>query len=601
MKKLLSILFMLIFIFCLVSCDSSNNKPNNDKDDEIIDNIEDEEKEEDEEDPLITKTYKVKFVDENGKVLGVKRVSKNTTFKDPGYGIEGYDTIAWLYNGIPWDFENDIVESDIVLVLKARKHIHEFVFGECSCGFKSPYNIIPNLTESELKELTATVTFWHAFGMNTQVILDEIIFEFNKIYPNITIEHSSQGSYSDLRDKIMKSMRIGQTPTIAQAYPEHISLYLQGNMGNEYRGSRALDQFINHPIYGLTREQLNDFNSNSLIPCKSFDYNGTFYSLPFLRSTEVLYFNATWFKNHGLLEKFDLGSIEYINDTPTFVRNEGATLTWEDIEWIGKYYVSTPEYNSLSMSEKLENYVLSYDDEDCLFITLTQQWGGGYTKLTGVNQGEFVFNNQESKSMVEWYKNAFEAGYFVTASAWGDPDAYSSDKFVNGQIKMNIATSAGSQYNDPNGRFVVGILPFPQRENGNYKYATLYGTDLTLFHSETALEELAGWLFIKFLTTWTEGLPIEKQPAYMWSTRTRYFPVLSSVRNSLEYNNFLQEGTLNAISQKIAWEQREYFYAPPSFIGSSNCRDEVENLIEAVLYAGMSIESAYNNALNQLQ
>ena len=166
---------------------------------------------------------------------------------------------------------------------------------------------------------------------------------------------------------------------------------------------------------------------------------------------------------------------------------------------------------------------------------------------------------------------------------------------------MNIASSAGAIYQDPGHNFVLGILPYPQRENSDEKYAFLNSVDLTLFHSKTAVEELAGWLFIKFLTTWTEGLPIEEQPAYMWNTRTGYFPILSSVRNSLEYNNFLQEGTLNAIAQKIAWEQREYFYAAPSFIGSSNCRDEVENLIEAVLYAGMSIESAYNNALNELQ
>ena len=600
MKKLLSILFMLIFIFCLVSCDSSSNKPNNDKDDEIIDNIEDEEKEE-EEDPLITKTYKVKFVDENGKVLGIKRVSKNTTFKDPGYSIEGYDTIAWLYNGIPWDFENDIVESDIVLVIKTRKHIHDFVFGECSCGFKSPYNIIPNLTESELKELTATVTFWHTNGYANQQVLNDIIRQFNNVYPNITIEHFSQGDYSNLRDKILKSMRIGSTPTIAQTKPDDISLFLQGNMGSTFVGPRALDEFINHSVYGLTIEQLNDFDSNSLISCKSFDFNGTFYSLPFIRNTEVLYFNASWFQQHGLLEKYNLGNIEYVNDTPTFIRNEEAVLTWEDIEEIGKYFVAQPEYKALSAAEKLENYLLSYDDEANLFITLTKQWGGEYTKLTGENKGEFVFNNHESKSMVEWYKDAFDAGYFVTASAWGDPDAYTSDRFVNGQVKMIIGSSAGAVYNNPGYKFVLGILPFPQRENSEDKYAFLNTVDLTLFHSETALEELAGWLFIKFLTTWTEGLPVEQQPTYMWNTRTGYFPVLSSVRNSLEYNNFLQEGSVNAVAQKIAWEQRENFYTEPSFIGSSNGRDEVENLIEAVLYAGMTIENAYNNALDQLQ
>ena len=107
-------------------------------------------------------------------------------------------------------------------------------------------------------------------------------------------------------------------------------------------------------------------------------------------------------------------------------------------------------------------------------------------------------------------------------------------------------------------------------------------------------------MFIKYLTTWTEGLPVEKQPAYIWNTRTGYLPVLNSVRNSLEYNKFLQEGSLNGIAQKIALEQREYFYSTPAFIGSAYCRDEVENLIKAVLYVNYNVEDAFNNALDQL-
>ncbi len=590
MKKLFSILFMLLLIACIASCDLSNNKPNNDKEDE--DNVSEESNNE---------TYKVKFLDEKGNVLGIETVEKNKPIDEPSYSIDGYDTISWLYNGKPWDFENDIVESNIELVIKTREHIHELVNGTCKCGFKSDYNIIPTLSANDLKNLTATVTFWHTNGYANQQVLNDIIREFNKTYPNIKVEHSAQGSYVDLRQKILKSMLNGQTPTIAQARPDDISLFIERKVGSVYRGSRALDVFINHPLYGLTSEQLNDFDLNSLNQCKSFDFNERYYSLPFIRNTELLYFNATWFQEKGLLEKYNLGTIKYVNDALTFVRNEGATLTWEQIEEIGKFFIAQPEYKALSSAEKLENYALSYDDETNLFITLTKQWGGEYTKLTGENQGEFVFNNQASKSMVEWYKNAFKAGYFVTASAWGDPDAYTSDKFVSGVVKMNIASSAGAIYQDPGHNFVLGILPYPQRENSDEKYAFLNSVDLTLFHSKTAVEELAGWLFIKFLTTWTEGLPIEEQPAYMWNTRTGYFPILSSVRNSLEYNNFLQEGTLNAIAQKIAWEQREYFYAAPSFIGSSNCRDEVENLIEAVLYAGMSIESAYNNALNELQ
>ena len=579
MKKLFSILFILLLIVCVASCDLPNNKPNDKPNDQ---------------------TYEVKFLDEKGNVLGIEQVEKNKTINEPSYSIDGYDTISWLYNGKPWDFENDIVESNIELVIKTKVHIHEFVNGTCKCGYKLSDSSLPTLSEEELKNLTATVTFWHTMGQSNQVVIDEIIKAFNEIYPNIKVTHSSQGDYADLRHKILISMLSGQTPTIALASPDDISLYLGQRVGNVYYGPMALDEFINHPVYGLTKKQLEDFDLNSLKQSTSFDDNGKFYSVPFNRNTEVLYFNATWFEEKGLLEKYNLGEIEYVDDIPTFVRNEGAVLTWEQIEEIGKFFVEQPEYKALSTAEKSDYYFMSYDDEANLFITLTKQWGGEYTKLTGTNQGEFVFNNAQSKAMVKWYKDAFDAGYFATASAWGDPDAYTSDKFLSGNVIMNIASSAGANYLNPGDKFVLGILPYPQRENSENKYALLNSVDLTLFDSESVLEELAGWLFIKYLTTWTEGLAVEKQPAYIWNTRTGYLPVLNSVRNSLEYNKFLQEGSLNGIAQKIALEQREYFYSTPAFIGSAYCRDEVENLIKAVLYANFNVEDAFNNALDQL-
>ena len=470
-----------------------------------------------------------------------------------------------------------------------------------------------NLSEQELKDLSAEVTFWHAMGQSNQVVIDKIIKVFNEIYPNIKVTHSSQGGYTDLRDKISKGIRIDNKPTIAQVYPDHVSLYLEANANGKYEGVRELNSYVNHPVYGLSDGQLSDYVASYFAEGKIYDKAGTLYSLPFNKSTEVLFINATWFQEKGLLEKYNLGTIEYVNDAPKFIANEGAKLTWEQIEEIGKFFVDQPEYKALSAAEKLENYAFSYDSEGNMFITLTQQWGGEYTKLTGENQGEFVFNNAQSKAMVKWYQDAFKAGYFVTASAWGDPDAYTSDRFVNGQVKMVIGSSAGASYNNPGDKFVLGVLPYPQKASASQEYVIQQGTNIALFNSATAEEELAGWLFIKFLTTWTEGLAVEKQPTYIWCTETGYFPLLTSLRNSTEYSNFLEgkklvdgqyvqeEQSLAAKVSLVGWEQRDAFYTSPSFPGTSTCRDEVENLIEAVLYAGVSIEAAYDNAIEELK
>ena len=123
------------------------------------------------------------------------------------------------------------------------------LFTVVGCGKKNPddpndtkgMHELLNLSEAELKSLSAEVTFWHAMGQSNQVVIDKIIKVFNEVYPNIKVTHSSQGDYADLRHKILISMLSGQTPTIALASPDDISLYLGQSVGNVYYGPMALD------------------------------------------------------------------------------------------------------------------------------------------------------------------------------------------------------------------------------------------------------------------------------------------------------------------------------------------------------------------------
>ena len=47
-----------------------------------------------------------------------------------------------------------------------------------------------------------TITFSHTMGEALRNVLDKYIVEFNKIYPNITVEHTQVGGYDDVRDQI---------------------------------------------------------------------------------------------------------------------------------------------------------------------------------------------------------------------------------------------------------------------------------------------------------------------------------------------------------------------------------------------------------------
>ncbi len=455
---------------------------------------------------------------------------------------------------------------------------------------------LPNYSEAELKNLTANVTFWHAMGQAKTAIIQEMITSFNKVYPNITVTVANQGGYGDLRDKIQKSFRTGQHPTLAQVYPDHVTLYMTGDAVQE------LDSYVNHSTYGLSQAQVTDYVDEYFAEGKIYDDKGTLYSIPFNKSTEVMYINATWFEKNGFLEKYNLGSIETINDVKTFVRNENAHLTWEDIEEIGKFYISTAEYQALTEAQKLDYYAFSYDSEDNLFITLTKQWGGEYTTLVN-GKGTFAFDNAESRAAMQWYLDGFNAGYFVTASAWNAD--YTSDKFTSGNVIMTIGSSAGCSYNDPGDKFVLGVLPYPQRENGQNKAVIQQGTNISLFDCEDPNEELAGWLFLKFITTWHPELSYEEQPTTIWAERSGYFPILDSLMAHPQYQEFLKGGedgqTLEAIVAEVGYAQAQHYFVSPSFPGTSKCRDQVEILVESILYGDFTMDQAYANALAELQ
>lgn len=74
-----------------------------------------------------------------------------------------------------------------------------------------------------------TITFYHTMGENLRNVLDKYIKQFNKIYPNITIQHQQVGGYDDVRDKIKTELLTNQGPNMAYCYPDHVALYNTAN------------------------------------------------------------------------------------------------------------------------------------------------------------------------------------------------------------------------------------------------------------------------------------------------------------------------------------------------------------------------------------
>ncbi len=437
------------------------------------------------------------------------------------------------------------------------------------------------------------ITFWHAMGQANQEVIQKMIDSFEKAYPMFDVEQVSQGGYTDLRDKILYSVPVGEGPTIAQAYPDHIANYLYANaltsLDEEYINNTAtVGSLINYTDdatwatsaaataqVGWTQAEIDDFVSAFYAEGAVYG-DGKMYCVPFNKSTEVLFYNKT------LFQKYAAQLAEFGVQADGTWRNP----TWEQVEGIAKFYPTTEEYKGLEPKLKEVASGFSVDSEANLFITLTQQWGGKYTGFDANGRGQYLFNNAESKAAISWFANNFNEGIFGTAQKFGTD--YSSDAFKAWQCIMTTGSSAGATYNTSS-EFETGVAEYPQRADGQNKNVIQQGTNVCLFDRDNDLEELGGWLFMKWMTNFENAL--------LWCTNTAYFPIRESVYNSAEYQGKVADGTVTSQAQLVGWSQQSIFYTSEAFMGSSKARDEAEGLVRAIL-VGTPIDQAYQAAID---
>ncbi len=399
-----------------------------------------------------------------------------------------------------------------------------------------------------------TITFYHTMGSNLSDVLTQYIAEFNKMYPNIHIEHSQVGGYDDVRDQIKTELTVGSQPNIAYCYPDHVALY------NMAKGVVTLDDLIasdieitdalgNKTPLGLTDAQIADFIEGYYNEGKQFG-DGLMYTMPMSKSTEVLYYNKTFFEEHNL-------------EVPK---------TWDELEALCAK-ILTIDPNCIP---------LGYDSESNWFITMTEQYGNPYTSAEAGNH--FLFNNDANKAFVKKFREWYQKGYVTTQAIYG---AYTSGLFVNTDASksrsyMSIGSSAGATHQRPTKGedgypFEVGIATIPQ-VNPEQPKVISQGPSLCIFKSANPQEVVASWLFVKYLTT-----TVEFQAKF--SMASGYVPVLKSVAENPAYKAFLESADggdfISALSAKICLEQEKAYYTSPAFNGSSTARDQVGQLIQA--------------------
>ena len=399
-----------------------------------------------------------------------------------------------------------------------------------------------------------TISFYNTMGTNLAPILEAYIAEFNKLYPNITIESVNVGGYDDVRDQIATEITEGNQPNIAYCYPDHVAMY------NLAKAVTTLDTLIESQIevthadgtteiLGVTEEQKADFIEGNYNEGKQIG-DGLMYTLPLSKSTEVLYYNKTFFA----------------------ATNIAVPTTWAELEAV------CAQIKALDPPA----IPLGYDSESNWFITMCEQYGSPYTSATG---DHFLFDNEQNHAFVKTFNEWYRKGYVTTQELYGN---YTSGLFVSQTAPksyMSIGSSAGATHQRPaadadgNYPFEVGIASIPQVDPAKPKVIS-QGPSLCIFQKENPQEVIASWLFVKFLTT---NVSFQAE----FSMASGYVPVIKSVGDHPAYADFIKNADggnyISALSAKVCLAQSDAYYTSPAFNGSSEARSQVGTLMTKCL------------------
>ncbi len=427
------------------------------------------------------------------------------------------------------------------------------------------------------------ITFWAKNDTNkTQVaIYEQAIEDFEELYPNITVNIRLYTDYTDIYNDVITNIATDTTPNVCITYPDHIATYLTGD--NQVV---ALDELFTDEKYGLGGSAL-EFDSptvEEIVPqfLEECRIDGTYYALPYMRSTEACYVNKTYVEALG----FELPEM----------------LTWDFIWEVSEAAMEKDEDGNFVVNGQSVMIPFIYKSTDNMMITMLQQLGAGYS----TDNGEILLFNETTQDLLYQISGYAEDRSFSTFKISGYPA-----NFLNaGQCIFAIDSTAGATWmgtdaplldisEDKLVEFETVVMEVPQYDTENPQMIS-QGPSICIFNKDDPQEVLASWLFAQFLLT------NEVQIGY--SQTEGYIPVTTKAQESDEYQDYLaRSGEDNETYYSVKIDAAELFldnientFTTAVFNGSTSLRSAAGQLIENTVKSarrGETIDDAYFETL----
>lgn len=428
------------------------------------------------------------------------------------------------------------------------------------------------------------VVFWAKNDTNkTQTdIYKQAIADFEALYPNITVTLRLYTDYGDIYNDVITNISTGTTPNVCITYPDHIATYLTGD-----NVVVPLDDLFADPHYGLGGSELkfDGPTKEEIVPqfLQECRVGGTYYALPYMRSTEACYINKDFVEALG----YEIPDV----------------LTWDFVWEVSRAAAATKGADgTYSLNGQKVLIPFLYKSTDNMMIQMLYQQVAGYSTATGEIQ---LFNDTTTALLHTIADNTAE-GAFSTFKISGYPA-----NFLNaGQCVFAVDSTAGSTWMGCDAPlmdiaaeevvdFDTVVRAVPQFDPKNPKMIS-QGPSVCVFNKEDPQQVLASWLFAQYLLT------SDVQIAY--SQTEGYVPVTTKAQQDAGYQDYLARGgeddtthyQVKIDAVRLLLDHTGDTFVTPVFNGSASLRDAAGQLIENVTKSvrrSQTVDDAYIQSL----
>ncbi len=425
-----------------------------------------------------------------------------------------------------------------------------------------------NIPETFDESKNIEITFWAKNDTNkTQTaIYNKAIEDFEKIYPNITVNMRLYTDYGKIYNDVITNISTNTTPNVCITYPDHIATYMTGS-----NTVVPLDGLFADERYGLggSEVKFDSVRADEIVPefldeCMIGDQH---YAIPYMRSTEACYVNKTYVEALG----YELPE----------------TLTWDFVWEVSEKAMEKNADGTFKINGQQVMIPFIYKSTDNMMIQSLKQLGADYSDA----DGNILLFNDSTREILRTIAEHTKNGAFSTFKISGYPA-----NFLNaGQCIFAIDSTAGATWmgsdaplvdiaEDKLVDFETKVMTIPQYDPSNPKMIS-QGPSVCVFNKADSQEVLASWLFAQYLLT------NDVQIAY--SETEGYVPVTLKAQNAPEYQDYIAKaGTddnehyqVKIDAAKLLMNNTENTFVTPVFNGSTSVRDAAGQLIENVTKA----------------